>query len=65
MQACEDQPNAFRMFGRDTCRRPFSEEPLQSTMPKFLYHVATVTRHVSGVKRFLSLDFFVFLCRLK
>ena len=55
MQACEDQPNAFQMPGWDACRGPFSKEPLQSTMTKSLYHAANVTRHVSGVKHFLSL----------
>ena len=55
MQACQDLPDAFLMLGLDACRGSVSEQPLQPTMPETLYHEATVTRHVAGVKGFLSL----------
>ena len=54
MQACEKQPDAFLMLGMDARLGSFGKEPLQTAMPETLYHEATVTRYVSGVKVFLS-----------
>jgi len=53
MQATENESDPLLVLGLDASLRPSQEVALQPAMVKSLDHGATVTRGVSGDKRFL------------